>query len=70
MKATQKLAIWGGTAACSLGAALPALASDTSDMINETTTMVSDLWPLLILFLVLSLLMGIFGGLMSKFRFK
>lgn len=69
MKITQKIGIYGTAALSGVAAALPALASDTSDMINETTTMVSDLWPLLILFLVLSLLMGIFGGLLSKFKF-
>ena len=46
------------------------LASDTTDLVNDTSEMITSLWPLLILLMVISLMFGVFGGLLSKARMK
>lgn len=64
-KAKYAVVVGGGL----LASAIPAAAT-TGDLVNDTTEAVESLWPLLILFMVLSLVFGILGGMMSKIRMR
>ena len=65
---TKKVGYAVAGAIGSLVGVAPGVIANTGDMVNETTGMVSSIWPFLLMIVVISLIFGAIGKVMKSIK--